>query len=164
MNQRTRILRRSRHTCTPALDLLESRQLLSAAPMSAQEAALAHHHHHLRSHHAAVVGRETGSRSPSGRNGRRSGRTSTTCLNWRRARPLKRPAVTLWAHQPGPIGATVSATPQRLKPDDRDRRADDPAHVPRAGPRGTGLASGLKSDCAREPVQTTPGGTAHRSE
>jgi hypothetical protein len=42
---------------TPALDTLELRQLLSAAPMSAHEAALAHHHHHLPLHHAAVVGR-----------------------------------------------------------------------------------------------------------
>jgi hypothetical protein len=41
----------------PALDRLESRQLLNATPISAHEAALAHHHHHLRSHHAAVVGR-----------------------------------------------------------------------------------------------------------
>jgi hypothetical protein len=41
---------------TPALDPLESRQLLSATPISAHEAALAHHHH-LRLHYAAVVGR-----------------------------------------------------------------------------------------------------------
>ena len=57
MNPRTRTLSRSRRTMTPALDPLESRQLLSAAPMSALEAALAHHHHHLRLHHAEVVGR-----------------------------------------------------------------------------------------------------------
>jgi hypothetical protein len=41
----------------PALDPLESRQLLSAAPMSAHEAALMHHHHSLRLHHAAEVER-----------------------------------------------------------------------------------------------------------
>jgi hypothetical protein len=41
----------------PALDPLESRQLLSATPMSAHEAALVHHHHHLRLHNGAVVGR-----------------------------------------------------------------------------------------------------------
>jgi hypothetical protein len=42
---------------TPALDALESRQLLSAAPMSAHEAALVHHHHSMRLLHAPVVGR-----------------------------------------------------------------------------------------------------------
>src|SRR6516162_803462 len=57
MNPRTRTPRRSWRTMTPALDPLESRQLLSATPISAHEAALAHHHHHLRLHHAAVVGR-----------------------------------------------------------------------------------------------------------
>jgi hypothetical protein len=57
MNRRTRTLSRSRRTLTPALDPLESRQLLSAAPISAHEAALVHHHHHLPSHHAAVAGR-----------------------------------------------------------------------------------------------------------
>jgi hypothetical protein len=58
MHPRTRIPRRSRRTITPALDPLESRQLLSAAPMSAHGAALAHHHHHhLPLHHADAVGR-----------------------------------------------------------------------------------------------------------
>jgi hypothetical protein len=42
---------------TPALDPLESRQLLSTAGMSVHKAALAHHHHSMRLHHAAVVGR-----------------------------------------------------------------------------------------------------------
>src|SRR5262249_3981333 len=44
-------------TMTPALDPLESRQLLSAAPMAAHQAPLVHHHHPLRSHFAALVGR-----------------------------------------------------------------------------------------------------------
>ena len=58
MNPRTRTARRSWRTVKPALDPLESRHLLSAAPMSAYEAALAHHHHHrLPLHHAPVVGR-----------------------------------------------------------------------------------------------------------
>ena len=38
---------------TPALDPLESRQLLSTAMMPPHVAALAHHHHGLRLHHAA---------------------------------------------------------------------------------------------------------------
>jgi hypothetical protein len=41
----------------PALDPLESRRLLSAAPISAHEAALVHQHHSMRLHNAAVVGR-----------------------------------------------------------------------------------------------------------
>jgi hypothetical protein len=57
MNPRTRTPRRSRRTMTPAQDLLESRQLLSAAPMAAHEAALVHHHHSTRLHHAAIVAR-----------------------------------------------------------------------------------------------------------
>jgi hypothetical protein len=42
---------------TPVLDSLESRQLLSAALMSAHEAAPVHHHHGMRVHHAAIVAR-----------------------------------------------------------------------------------------------------------
>ena len=57
MNRRTRTLSRSRRTMKPALDPLESRQLLSMATMSPHVAALAHHHHDLRLHHAAAVGR-----------------------------------------------------------------------------------------------------------
>jgi hypothetical protein len=41
---------------SPALDPLESRQLLSMATMPPHVAALAHHHHEIRLHHAAAVG------------------------------------------------------------------------------------------------------------
>jgi hypothetical protein len=51
MNPTSLTRRRSRQTLTPALDLLESRQLLSAATMPA------HHHHTMRLHHAAAVER-----------------------------------------------------------------------------------------------------------
>jgi hypothetical protein len=42
---------------TPALDPLESRQLLSTAVMPVHDAAPVHHHHGMRVHHAAIVAR-----------------------------------------------------------------------------------------------------------
>jgi hypothetical protein len=42
---------------TPAVRPLESRQLLSAAVLSAHEAAFAQHRHGMRLHHAAIVER-----------------------------------------------------------------------------------------------------------
>jgi hypothetical protein len=59
MNQRTRPALRSRRTMTPSLDQLESRQLLSAAPVHGHAEALRHHHaavvEHARDAHEAAT-------------------------------------------------------------------------------------------------------------
>ena len=57
MNPRTRTLSRSRRTMTPALDPLESRQLLSTVVLPMHGPMLEHHHHGMWMHHAAAVGR-----------------------------------------------------------------------------------------------------------
>jgi hypothetical protein len=57
MNPRTRTPRRSRRTLTPALDPLESRQLLSTAAMPDHGPLLVHHYHGMRMHHPALAGR-----------------------------------------------------------------------------------------------------------
>jgi hypothetical protein len=59
MNRRTRIPRRSRRTMTPSLDPLETRQLLSAAPVHSHAEALRHHRAAMverarEAHHAAA--------------------------------------------------------------------------------------------------------------
>jgi hypothetical protein len=57
MNPRTRIPRQSRRALAPAIDHLESRQLLSTIHEPVHGPVLAHHHQALRLHHTAMVAR-----------------------------------------------------------------------------------------------------------